>query len=44
MSGIKQADAMLRMAQRDQKALSGMLDADVFADEIFCFHVQQAVE
>ena len=44
MSDIKQADAMLRMAYRDLKALGGMLDADVFADEIFGFHVQQMVE
>lgn len=44
MSDIKQAEAMLRMAQRDMKALSGMLNPDVFADEIFGFHVQQAVE
>lgn len=39
MSDIKQAEAMLRMAQRDMKALSGMLNPDVFADEIFGFHV-----
>ena len=44
MSDIKQAAAMLRMAHRDLKALTGMQDADVFADEIFGFHVQQAVE
>ncbi len=44
MFDIKQADAMLRMAQRDLKALTGMQDAEVFADEIFGFHVQQAVE
>ncbi len=44
MSDNKQADAMLRMAQRDLKALGGMEDAEVFADEIFGFHVQQAVE
>lgn len=44
MSDIKQAQAMLRMAQRDLKALGGMHDAEVFADEIFGFHLQQAVE
>ncbi len=44
MSDIKQADAMLRMAYRDLKALGGMLDAEIFADEIFGFHVQQMVE
>ncbi len=44
MSDTKQADAMLRMAHRDLKALTGMQDTEVFADEIFGFHVQQAVE
>jgi len=44
MSDIKQATAMLRMAHRDLKALGGMQDAVVFADEIFGFHVQQAVK
>lgn len=44
MSDIKQADAMIRMARRDMTALHGMLDAAVFADEIFGFHVQQAIE
>lgn len=44
MSDIRQAEAMLRMAKRDLKALAGMHDREVFADEIFGFHVQQAVE
>ncbi|MBV5297254.1 MAG: HEPN domain-containing protein [Rhodoferax sp.] len=44
MSDLKQAQAMLRMAHRDLKALGGMHDDAVFADEIFGFHVQQAVE
>lgn len=44
MSDIKQADAMLRMARRNLKALGGMQDEMVFVDEIFGFHVQQAVE
>jgi len=44
MSDIKQAHAMLAMAHRDLKALGGMHDSEVFADEIFGFHVQQAVE
>ena len=44
MSDIKQAQAMLRMAHRDLSALKGMQNAEVFADEIFGFHVQQAVE
>ena len=44
MTDIKQADAMMRMAHRDMVALHGMRDAAVFADEIFGFHVQQAIE
>lgn len=32
------------MARKDLKALDGMGDRDVFADEIFGFHAQQAVE
>ena len=44
MSDIKQAQAMLRMAHRDLSALKGMQNIEVFADEIFGFHVQQAVE
>ena len=31
-------------AHRDLKALTGMLSTDVFADEVFGLHVQQAVE
>jgi len=38
------AHALLEMAQKDGRALSGMTDADVFADEIFGFHAQQAVD
>ena len=44
MSDINQAQNLLRAAQRDLTALAGMSDADVFADEIFGFHVQQAAE
>ncbi len=44
MADPKQADAMLRMARREYTALKGMVDAAVFADEIFGFHVQQAVD
>lgn len=35
---------MLRMAHKDFSALTDMLDNAVFADEIFGFHAQQAVE
>ena len=44
MSGVEHAREMLIIAQRDFKALQGMLDAETFADEIFGFHAQQAVE
>jgi hypothetical protein len=44
MSGVEHAREMLTIAQRDFNALQGMLDAETFADEIFGFHAQQAVE
>ena len=44
MSDRKQARALLEAAERDLSALRGMGDAGVFADEIFGFHAQQAVE
>lgn len=44
MADFEHARAMLRMAHRDFSALTGMLDNVLFADEIFGFHVQQAVE
>ena len=44
MSGVEHAREMLIIAQRDFKALQGMLDADILADEIFGFHAQHAVE
>ena len=44
MSDLKQARVLLTSADRDISALHGMADADVFADEIFGFHVQQAAE
>lgn len=44
MSDRKQARELLEAAERDLSALRGMGDASVFADEIFGFHVQQAVE
>jgi HEPN domain-containing protein len=44
MSGVEHAREMLILAQRDFKALQGMLDDETFADEIFGFHAQQAVE
>ena len=44
MSDLEQARELIEAAERDLSALRGMGDADVFADEIFGFHVQQAVE
>ena len=38
------AQTLLEMARKDARALSGMTDADVFADEIFGFHAQQVIE
>lgn len=44
MADLDQARTMLVMAEKDLRALTGMLDRDVFADEVFGFHGQQAVE
>lgn len=44
MSDLKLARVLLIAAERDITALRGMADTDVFADEIFGFHVQQAAE
>jgi len=44
MRDIEQAGSFLSMAERDYRALCGMNDPEVFSDEIFGFHVQQAVE
>ena len=44
MADLEHARSMLRMAHRDFNALVGMQSNLLFADEIFGFHVQQAVE
>ena len=44
MADLDRARAMLRMAHKDFNALIGMQDNPLFADEIFGFHIQQAVE
>ena len=44
MSDVKQARVLIGAAVRDLNALRGMRDVEVFADEIFGFHVQQAAE
>ena len=38
------ARSLLSSAERDLKAIRNMTDADSFADEVFGFHAQQAVE
>jgi hypothetical protein len=44
MADLEHARSMLRMARKDFNALVGMRGNPLFADEIFGFHVQQAVE
>lgn len=44
MTDHEQARELLEAAKRDLSALRGMGDAEIFADEIFGFHVQQAIE
>jgi HEPN domain-containing protein len=44
MKDPEQARSLLNVAQRDYRALCGMEDPAVFSNEVFGFHVQQAVE
>jgi HEPN domain-containing protein len=44
MSELKHARARLNLAEKDLKALRGMGDVHTFADEIFGFHAQHAME
>ena len=44
MRDLEQARVLLAAAERDSTALHGMSDPAVFADEIFGFHAQQAIE
>lgn len=44
MSDVEYARLLLKKARGDLKALTGMLDAETFEDDIFGFHAQQAVE
>jgi len=43
MAGSDEARHLLAAARKDWNALHGMTDSQVFADEIFGFHAQQAV-
>jgi HEPN domain-containing protein len=38
------ARSLLSSAEKDLKAIRNMMDPDLFADEVFGFHAQQAVE
>jgi HEPN domain-containing protein len=44
MNDTEHARMLLRMAEKDLRALNAMGDATVFADEIFGFHAQQTIE
>lgn len=44
MSERESALLLLEMAEKDLRALNGMQDPTVFAEEIFGFHAQQAAE
>lgn len=41
MSGLEEATTLLRAVHRNLQALTKMLDREVFADEIFSFHVKK---
>ncbi len=44
MSDLDKASTLLDAAERDLRALQGMSDITIFADEIAGFHAQQAAE
>lgn len=44
MAFSDEARQMLAAARKDWRAVVGMADPEVFADEVFGFHAQQAVE
>lgn len=44
MVDFEHALLLLNMGRKDLSALRGMRNLDVFAEEIFGFHVQQAAE
>ncbi|MBF0518472.1 MAG: HEPN domain-containing protein [Nitrospirae bacterium] len=44
MNDFDHAKSMLSLASYDLNALKGMLDPNVFAENIFGFHAQQSVE
>lgn len=44
MSGVDHARSLMLMARMDFDAMRGMVGNPLFADEIFGFHAQQAIE
>jgi HEPN domain-containing protein len=44
MKEIELAHSLLASAQKDLKAIRNMTDPDLFEDDVFGFHAQQAVE
>lgn len=44
MSALEHARGLLVMARKDFDALFGMVDNPLFAEEIFGFHAQQAID
>ncbi|MBM3303249.1 MAG: HEPN domain-containing protein [Deltaproteobacteria bacterium] len=44
MRDLRQAHTVLGLAQKDFRALKGMMDPAVFDEEIFGFHAQQTIE
>jgi len=44
MSDIEHARMLFAMAERNVRALRGMMVSEIFSDEIFGFHAQQATE
>ncbi len=44
MDDYKKSASMLRLAHADFRAMGAMLDTEAFAEEIFGFHAQQAIE
>lgn len=44
MNDIDHAHELLKLAKVDLKALTGMNDIDIFAEAVFGFHAQQAIE
>ena len=44
MNDIDHAHDLLKLARVDLKALTGMNDIEIFAEAVFGFHAQQAIE